>query len=574
MISSGFISVISAKTENIFVDLFIPPKKRKGFKSGKTVGLPVFFNRYIGMPSDKNDYYSQINILLKRFSSDNSCFIFQESIDFSSNTSAIKKLVLAWDELKNLYTEKIFDYYVYKKIIPRIPALGFHTVVKSAFIETMNIFLMNKTLYSSTDYRELNVKFVLWLNTYLKNVFFDANFNINSKVLYIGDISTDEVFFLLMLYKIGCDIVYINSKDDNSFNIVDGKNKFSVVEYCDEREPVEKFLSNLKKVALVQTTENQIPVTNTRAAAYPTIVNAKTPKSYEEIANLCSSTVMIEATNAEGKIIGTGSGIAVSEDGIIVTNHHVLEGANLYTVKFENGNTYSTQTRLNFDIDKDIALIKINAFTQPMPICRADDVKRGLMVVALGSPLGLMNTISDGIVSGIRTVNNIDLIQTTTPISQGSSGGALVNMYGELIGVIFASVIDSQNINLAVPVKYLIELLNDNLTTLNIEISRKFSQLNIYGYNFTFDIFLGFDSNQKYFAGFKLSKLNRINFYQLASNNEFRKHVEKICIREISKILLDYNIRQFTITLGGANFSFGFSYQNGKITDAKWDFAI
>ena len=70
-------------------------------------------------------------------------------------------------------------------------------------------------------------------------------------------------------------------------------------------------------------------------------------------------------------------------------------------------------------------------------------------MVAIGSPLGLFNSISDGIIAGFRTIDRVDMIQFTAPISHGSSGGAVLNMYGEVIGISTAGFDDGQNINLA-----------------------------------------------------------------------------------------------------------------------------
>ena len=71
-------------------------------------------------------------------------------------------------------------------------------------------------------------------------------------------------------------------------------------------------------------------------------------------------------------------------------------------------------------------------------------------MVAIGSPLGLFNSVSDGIISGFRTIDDVDMIQFTAPISHGSSGGAVLNIYGELIGISTAGIDSGQNINLAV----------------------------------------------------------------------------------------------------------------------------
>lgn len=87
----------------------------------------------------------------------------------------------------------------------------------------------------------------------------------------------------------------------------------------------------------------------------------------------------------------------------------------------------------------------------PLPIYRGTKpLVRGQKVVAIGSPEGLFNTVSDGIISAFRTIDGVNMIQFTAPISSGSSGGAVLNMYGEVIGISTSGIDDGQNINFAV----------------------------------------------------------------------------------------------------------------------------
>ena len=88
---------------------------------------------------------------------------------------------------------------------------------------------------------------------------------------------------------------------------------------------------------------------------------------------------------------------------------------------------------------------------RPIPISRGGKrLVRGQKVVAIGSPLGLFNSVSDGIISGFRDMEKVSMIQFTAPVSHGSSGGALLDLYGDLIGIITAGFDDGQNLNLAV----------------------------------------------------------------------------------------------------------------------------
>lgn len=174
-------------------------------------------------------------------------------------------------------------------------------------------------------------------------------------------------------------------------------------------------------------------------------------KTYEELALLSSSVVLIAIHNQSGQVIGTGSGIMISADGFILTNNHVASGGVYYSVKIEEDDqSYYTDEIVKYNSDLDLAIIRIDRQLAPLPVYDGrDKLVRGQQVVAIGSPLGLFNSISDGIIAGFRTIDRVDMIQFTAPISHGSSGGAVLNMYGEVIGISTAGFDDGQNINLA-----------------------------------------------------------------------------------------------------------------------------
>ena len=140
------------------------------------------------------------------------------------------------------------------------------------------------------------------------------------------------------------------------------------------------------------------------------------------------------------KRAAAGSGVIISADGYIVTNNHVVDGADELTVTLnENSKEYSARV-IGADATTDLALIKIDAKDLPaIVIANSDDVKVGEWVLAVGNPLGLNNTVTAGIVSAkARAMNTggiTSMIQTDAAINQGNSGGALVNTRGELIGI-------------------------------------------------------------------------------------------------------------------------------------------
>ena len=140
------------------------------------------------------------------------------------------------------------------------------------------------------------------------------------------------------------------------------------------------------------------------------------------------------------KRAAAGSGVIISADGYIVTNNHVVDGADELTVTLnENSKEYSARV-IGADKTTDLALIKIDASNLPaIVIANSDDVKVGEWVLAVGNPLGLNNTVTAGIVSAkARQMGGegvTSMIQTDAAINQGNSGGALVNTCGELIGI-------------------------------------------------------------------------------------------------------------------------------------------
>ena len=135
----------------------------------------------------------------------------------------------------------------------------------------------------------------------------------------------------------------------------------------------------------------------------------------------------------------TGSGVIISADGYIVTNNHVVDGADELTVTLNDNSEYSARI-IGADKTTDLALIKINGKKLPaITIGNSDDLKVGEWVLAVGNPLGLNNTVTAGIVSAkARSLgaNGVEsFIQTDAAINQGNSGGALVNTRGELVGI-------------------------------------------------------------------------------------------------------------------------------------------
>ena len=155
-----------------------------------------------------------------------------------------------------------------------------------------------------------------------------------------------------------------------------------------------------------------------------------------------------------------GSGVIIDEQGHIVTNHHVIANAEAIRVQLADGRT-ADATIVGRDPDTDLAVLQINLKNLPvMPLGRSDQLKVGDVVLAIGDPLGLSQTVTHGIVSatsrqqlGVATLE--DFIQTDAPINVGNSGGALIDTNGELVGIntaIVAKNLGVEGIGFAIPV--------------------------------------------------------------------------------------------------------------------------
>lgn len=181
------------------------------------------------------------------------------------------------------------------------------------------------------------------------------------------------------------------------------------------------------------------------------------PVGGQDIYEQCSSAVFsIDTWDANGDPYASGSGFFIDGSGLAVTNHHVLEDALSASVTLEDGTSHPILGVVEFDEELDYAVILVEGSGFPaLKVGNSQAIKSGETVYAIGNPKGLSNTISDGIISNPRRENFDGMIQISVPISPGSSGGALLNARGEVIGITTGSLESGQNLNFAVPMDQL-----------------------------------------------------------------------------------------------------------------------
>ena len=199
--------------------------------------------------------------------------------------------------------------------------------------------------------------------------------------------------------------------------------------------------------------------------------------SVGEVAALASPSVVEITTEAvaTGNFMmqyvteGAGSGVIITKDGYIATNHHVIDGATSISVRTSDGTSYKA-TLVGSDAKTDLAVIKIDATDLPAAVTgKYEDCKVGDTVVAIGNPLGeLGGTVTDGIISALdRDVtidgNIMNLMQTNTAINPGNSGGGLFNTSGQLIGVVNAKSSGEgiEGLGFAIPINLATDVISD-----------------------------------------------------------------------------------------------------------------
>ena len=186
------------------------------------------------------------------------------------------------------------------------------------------------------------------------------------------------------------------------------------------------------------------------------------PMTAEEIFSAVSpSIVKVVAPDGSGGI-SQGSGV-VTGGGVVITNCHVVTNDSQIQVK-QGNQTYSASVRVA-DRDLDLCSLSVAGLTAPPVTMSTFDAKVGQRVYAIGAPQGLELTLSEGIISALRATDNGAIIQTSAPVSPGSSGGGLFNTSAQLVGVVTFQAKSGQNLNFALPAAWISEMTSRDSST-------------------------------------------------------------------------------------------------------------
>ena len=183
---------------------------------------------------------------------------------------------------------------------------------------------------------------------------------------------------------------------------------------------------------------------------------ARGPATRDGAQTAFRSVVLLLMADSQGQLVALGSGFVVAP-GIVATNLHVIERASTGVARMVGQKaSYVVEGTVSVDERHDLVLLKVRDLSAPaLGLAKSDSVAVGDTVFAVGNPQGLEGTFSAGIVSGNRATEGDRLLQVTAPISPGSSGGPVLNVAGDVVGVAVATLASGQNLNFAIPVEYL-----------------------------------------------------------------------------------------------------------------------
>lgn len=210
------------------------------------------------------------------------------------------------------------------------------------------------------------------------------------------------------------------------------------------------------KQKIIRITSNAQAAANANEAAGGKTVAAANALSTQEIVAMNDEKVVMITTD-----LGQGSGVVVGGN-LILTNYHVVTGASKATVSLSDSATLDVKGIVAVDEDADLAIIQTSSALSVSPVKLASPffVEKGSHVVSIGSPLGFQNSAADGLISNITYEGGVLYYQTSAPIDHGSSGGALFNENGELLGITTSKIEEtSADLNFAVSVRHVLELL-------------------------------------------------------------------------------------------------------------------
>ena len=224
------------QSDNLFKNIFVPINKRQGFIRSKSPKIPIYFYRYIGMLENEGTYYDSLHKLNDELASLGDLYLsFSSGIPINILSTSITKI--PWDALLSsnlIKRNSLINALRTNGLLPNLNNSFFNDYIENALDKTIALYLGNKHNASETVIKNFAIKLLGWVSKYVPKLFNNTNYNLNNekdiinpKVLFYGEIKKHEIYFLIFLSKLGCDVLYINSQSDMDFLKIDLANKYS-----------------------------------------------------------------------------------------------------------------------------------------------------------------------------------------------------------------------------------------------------------------------------------------------------------------------------------------------------------
>lgn len=282
------------------------------------------------------------------------------------------------------------------------------------------------------------------------------------KIIFEDIQKPNDYFFCFLMYKLGAGVLLLQQQDiPLTLQKLGLSDKIALKKSADEKkadtshdsdksENTDRIMFKLPPRPPKSNHKNKLIGVNKTSLANIDSTGNRIINSVEQLEQLAKSVAVITMHNRDGTINGTASGIMIGEKGYLLTNSHILNKAYYFSVRIEQDEQiYQTDEVIKYDNIIDMAVIRINRRLDPIELYTGG-LASGQKVISIGSPKKNVNTISKGILSDFRTVNDIEMFHYTAEVAQGSSGNAVLDMQGRLIGMYSMTIHAESNINLAI----------------------------------------------------------------------------------------------------------------------------
>lgn len=296
------ISTSILESQNLFEDIFVPVNKRQGFIRSKSPNIPIYFYRYIGINENKDIYYENLHKLNNNLASLQNLYLnFTSGIPVKVLSTPITQI--PWNGLlstNSLERATVISVLKTKGLFPNFKNNFFNDYIENSFSETITLYIANEPNITETVMKNFAVKFLGWIGEFVPKLFDNFDYNpevqkdiVNPKVLFYGEIKKHEIYFLIFLSKLSCDVLYINSISDIDSKI-DKTNKYSKLIRLPKTQPLMELnfikSTNPKKI-------NNKDIIQTKAAITKDTQHViETKKSSSDISFKHSINIMLKSS--------------------------------------------------------------------------------------------------------------------------------------------------------------------------------------------------------------------------------------------------------------------------------------